>query len=155
MTSLLLRIWRALKLPTNWQLFFMRRVNDQFLVGVTGIFLADNGKVLLFKHTYRQADKWRLPGGYIKGKEHPKEGIEREVKEESGLIVSADKRLRVRTDRHTSRLDIVYVGKFIGGDFEPSEEVNNVKLFAFDELPRLPKDQLFFIEKALQSESNS
>jgi ADP-ribose pyrophosphatase YjhB (NUDIX family) len=145
----LLKIWKFLRLPTGLQLFVMRRVNDQFLIGVTGIFLDEKGRVLLFKHTYRDHDTWSLPGGYIKGGEHPKEGIEREVKEESGLEVSADERMKIRTDRHTARLDIVYVGKYIGGEFAPSKEVNKAKLFEFEKLPLLPRDQFYFVSKAL------
>jgi len=127
----------------------MRRINDKFLIGVTGIFVDDHNKVLLFKHTYRDTGRWSLPGGYLKGKEHPKEGLEREIKEESGLVVSADERLKIRTDRDTPRLDIVYSGRFIGGEFIPSSEVMDMGLFSFDELPRLRKDQLIFINKAL------
>ena len=78
--ALLLKIWKLLKLPSGIQLFIMRMFNDQFLIGVTGIFFDDSGRILLFRHTYRNTDRWSLPGGYIKGKEHPKEGIEREVK---------------------------------------------------------------------------
>ena len=147
--ALLLKIWKLLKLPSGIQLFIMRMFNDQFLIGVTGIFFDDSGRILLFRHTYRNTDRWSLPGGYIKGKEHPKEGIEREVKEESGLIVSADGRLRIRTDRDSARLDIVYMGKLMGGDFIPSKEVSESKLFAFEDLPKIPKDQFFFISKAL------
>ena len=154
MTKILLKLWGLLKLPSNLQLFFMRRINDQFLIGVTGVFLDDANRILLFKHTYRNIGKWRLPGGYIKAKEHPKEGIEREIKEESGLVVSADERLKIRTDRDSARLDITYSGKFIGGDFKPSNEVKEAKLFSFDKLPRMPKDQLIFIDKALHDLSN-
>src|SRR3989344_5951905 len=149
--GLLLKIWRFLKLPTNVQLFLMRRLNSQFLVGVTGIFIDDRNRVLLFEHTYRNRHQWRLPGGYMKAGEHPKEGIEREVKEESNLIVSSDERLKIRTDRDAARLDIVYVGKFIGGEFQPSKEVKKARLFSFNDLPLLPKDQLVFIDKAFHN----
>lgn len=147
--SLLLKIWKLLRLPTGIQLFIMRLFNDEFLIGTTGIFLDDRNRILLFRHTYRNIDTWSLPGGYVKGKEHPKEGIEREVKEESGLIVSADQRLKIRTDRNSARLDIVYIGKYIGGVFTPSKEVNRAKLFKFEDLPKISKDQFFFISKAL------
>ena len=147
--GILLKIWKLLKLSSGLQLFIMRRFNDQFLIGVTGIFTDEGGKILLFKHTYRDHDQWSLPGGYIKGKEHPKEAAEREVKEESGLIVSADETLNVRTDRASPRLDIVVVGKYLGGNFKPSKEVAAAKRFAFDKLPRLPRDQFFFVSKAL------
>ena len=147
--TILLKIWKFLKLPTGIQLFVMRMLNDQFLIGVTGIFFDDVGRILLFRHTYRNIDKWSLPGGYVKGKEHPKEGIEREVKEESGLIVSADERLKIRTDRDSARLDIVYKGKYMGGDFTPSKEVSSAEFFKFEDLPKIPKDQFFFVSKAL------
>jgi ADP-ribose pyrophosphatase YjhB (NUDIX family) len=129
----------------------MRKVNDQFLVGVVGIFIDDKNRILLFKHTYRGNNKWSLPGGYLKGKEHPKEGLEREVKEESGLVVSADERLKIRTDRDSARLEIVYKGKYIGGVFSPSNEVKEIGFFPFEKLPSIPTDQLIFIEKSLQN----
>jgi ADP-ribose pyrophosphatase YjhB (NUDIX family) len=147
--AILLTIWKALKIPPPLQLFIMRRFNDQFLIGVTGIFLDERKKILLFKHTYRDGNLWSLPGGYIKGREHPREGIEREVKEESGLVVSADESLKIRTDRASPRLDIVVLGKYIGGEFKPSKEVKEFKLFAFENLPKLPRDQFFFVAKAL------
>lgn len=147
MQGLLLKIWRALKLPRNLQIFIMRRVNDQFLVGVTGIFFDDKRRVLLVKHSYR-GNGWSLPGGYAKGGEHPKEALEREIKEETGYEVSADDRLKIRTDRKTARLDITYTGRFIGGVFTPSKEVPEAKLFKFDNLPIIPEDQLHFIDLA-------
>jgi 8-oxo-dGTP diphosphatase len=149
MQGFLLKIWGALKLSKNLQLFFMRRVNDQFLVGVVGVFFDDKKRVLLVKHSYRGGGKWRLPGGYAKAKEHPKEAIEREVKEETGLIVSADEKLKIRTDRDNARIEIIYAGVYLGGVFTPTAEVTAAKLFKFDNLPVLPEDQLLFIEKAL------
>lgn len=153
MKNFALKLWGKLNLPTNFQLAIMRRLNDQFLLGVTGIFFNDEGEILLFKHSYRDQDKWSLPGGYIKAKEHPKEGLEREIKEESGFTVSADERLKIRTDRKSARLDMTYVGKFIGGSFTPSKEITEAGFFSFKNLPLLTNDQLYFIEKALQSKS--
>jgi ADP-ribose pyrophosphatase YjhB (NUDIX family) len=149
MQGLLLKIWHALHLPTGLQLFVMRRVNDQFLIGVTGIFIDYKKRVLLVKHSYRDSSHWSLPGGYAKGGEHPKEALEREVKEETGFEVSADERLKIRTDRKTARLDITYTGRFIGGVYTPSKEITEANLFRFDRLPILPEDQLMFIERAL------
>lgn len=149
MGDLLSKLWQKLKLPTGIQLFIMRRLNDQFLIGVTGIFFNSKGEILLFKHSYRGNNNWSLPGGYIKRGEHPKEGLEREILEESGLIVSADERLKIRTDRESPRLDITYSGVFIGGNFKSSKEVIKAKFFAFDSLPILPNDQLVFILKAV------
>jgi 8-oxo-dGTP diphosphatase len=150
MKGLLLKIWRKLGLSTNLQLFFMRRTNDQFLIGVTGIFLDAGKQILLVKHSYRGNGTWSLPGGYLKKGEHPQEGLEREVKEETGFEVSADRRLKIRTDRDSARLDITYAGRFIGGVFTPSKEITDARLFSFDNLPLLAPDQLSFIQKALK-----
>ncbi|AKM81299.1 MAG: NUDIX hydrolase [Candidatus Pacebacteria bacterium GW2011_GWF2_38_9] len=150
MKSLLAKIWKKLHLPKGMQLFIVRFFQDQFLVGVTGIIFNDKREVLLFKHTYR-AHAWSLPGGYMKAGEHPSEGLEREIKEESGLIVSADTRLKTRTDRDSARLDICYIGAFIGGEFSPTHEVSEYGFFAQDKLPLLRKNQIFLIDEALKN----
>ncbi len=144
----LAKIWRLFNIPKSLQLFVMRIFQDQFLIGVTGIILNDKNEILLLKHTYRQTE-WGLPGGYIKAREHPQEALEREIEEESGYIVSADEELKIRTDRETARVDICFLGKFIGGEFKKSHEVVDAKFFAYDDLPVLSKERLFLIEQTL------
>lgn len=148
MTLLLAKLWKALRLPKGFQLWVMRFLQDQFLIGVTGVFFNDKNEILVFKHSYRQTS-WSLPGGYIKAREHPAEGLEREVLEESGLVVSADQEIKTRTDRQAARIELTYVGKFIGGEFVPSSEVVEYGFFPFDELPLISQSQLLMIEQAL------
>lgn len=149
MKSLLIKIWKILSLPKGIQLFFMRLFESQFLVGVTGIIFNDKDEILLFKHTYRQ-HAWSLPGGYVKSGEHPKEALEREIKEESNFVVSADSQLKTRTDRDTARLDMCYVGAFIGGEFMPSKEVSEYGFFTRDTMPLLRKNQVLLIDEVLK-----
>ena len=149
MKNLLGKIYHALHLPKNTQLFAMRFLQDQFLVGVTGIILNEQKEILLFKHTYR-SHAWSLPGGYLKAGEHPREGLEREIKEESGLVVSVDENLKIRTDRDTARLDICYIGILIGGDFVATKEVSEYGFFAMDKLPLLRQNQVFLIDEVLK-----
>ena len=149
MKSILAKIWKLLNLPKGWQLFLMRFFQNQFLVGVTGIIFNEKREVLLFKHTYR-GHAWSLPGGYLKAGEHPAEALEREIKEESNLVVSVDESLKTRTDRDSSRLDMCYTGVFIGGKFIPSKEVSEYGFFSQDTMPLLRSNQVFLIEKALQ-----
>lgn len=132
----------------------MRLFQDQFLVGVTGIIFNDKNEILLFKHTYR-AQAWSLPGGYLKAGEHPREGLEREIKEESGLVVSVDAQLKTRTDRETARLDICYVGILIGGDFQASHEVSEYGFFAQEKMPLLRSNQVFLIDEAYTQRANN
>jgi len=152
--TLLAKIWKFLRLPKGIQLLIMRIFQDQFLVGVTGIIFNDKNEILLFKHSYR-SHSWSLPGGYLKSGEHPREGLEREIKEESGLVVSVDESLKTRTDRDTARLDMCYTGVLIGGDFQPTHEVSEYGFFTRDKLPLLRKNQLFLIDTALKERVSS
>ena len=154
MKTLLAKIWKFLRLPKGIQLLIMRIFQDQFLVGVTGIIFNDKNEILLFKHNYR-SHSWSLPGGYLKSGEHPREGLEREIKEESGLVVSVDESLKTRTDRDTARLDMCYTGVLIGGDFQPTHEVSEYGFFTQDKLPLLRKNQLFLIDTALKERVSS
>ena len=153
MNTILAKIWKMLRLPKGIQLFVMRFFQDQFLVGVTGIILNEKKEILLFKHTYRP-HQWSLPGGYLKSGEHPREALEREIKEESGLVVSVDDSLKTRTDRETARLDLCYTGILIGGDFIPTHEVSEYGFFTQDNLPLLRTNQVFLINEVLHSTSS-
>ena len=148
MKRILTKLWKALRMPKGIQLFLMRFLQDQFLVGVTGIIFNDKNEILLFKHIYR-SHSWSLPGGYLMGGEHPIEGLEREIKEESGLVVSVDESFKTRTDRGTARLDLCYTGVLIGGDFKPTHEVSEYGFFSQDKFPLLRVNQVLLINEAI------
>lgn len=152
MKTVLAKIWGVLHLSKRIQLLVMRFFQDQFLVGVTGIIFNDKKEILLFKHSCRM-HAWSLPGGYLKAGEHPRVGLEREIREESGLVVSVDEQLKTRTDRETARLDICYTGVLIGGDFVPTHEVGEYGFFAQDKLPLLRKNQIFLIDEAMNQKA--
>jgi len=149
MKSLLSKLYKALKLPKSLQLMIMRMSQDRFLVGVTGIVFNEKQEILLFKHSYR-SHAWSLPGGYLKAQEHPSEGLEREIKEESGLVVSMDSPLMTRTDRESARLDICYSGVLIGGEFVSSPEVLECGFFAQEKMPLLRSNQVILIDEAIK-----
>lgn len=152
MKSIFAKFWKFLNLPTDLQLFIMRFFQNQFLIGVTGVIFNEKNEVLLFKHTYR-AHSWSLPGGYMKAGEHPAEALEREIKEESSFVVSADQLLKTRTDREGSRLDMCYIGVYIGGEFTPTKEVSEYGFFSKDTMPLLRSNQVFLIDEALQQKA--
>ena len=150
MNEILIKIWKLISLPKRFQLALMRVMQDEFLIGLTGVILNDKNEVLVVNHKYRDGNRWSLPGGYIKEKEHPREGLAREVEEETGLIIRVDRELKIRTDRETARLDISLLGHYVGGEFRPSEEVSDAKFCKFEDLPLLRQSQLTLIKKVLQ-----
>lgn len=147
MTLVLAYLWRILPLSKNVQLRIMRIFQDQFLVAVTGVIFNEKNEVLLFKHTYR-SNAWGLPAGYMKAGEHPQEALEREIEEESGFIISIEERLKIRTDRETARLEICYLGFFVGGEFQSSPEVSEFGFFSIENLPLISKKELRVIHTA-------
>jgi 8-oxo-dGTP diphosphatase len=149
MNTLLLKLWRVLSFPKRLKLALIRIKEDEFLIGLTGVILNDKNEVLVVNHTYRDGKKWSLPGGYIKGKEHPREGLAREIEEETGFIVTVDRELKIRTDRETARLDISLLGHYVGGKFKASNEVSEARFCKFNDLPMLRQDQLVLIQKVL------
>jgi len=149
MKTLLAKLWQFLHLPTDLQLTVMRHVQDEFLIGVTGVILNDNNEILVCNHSYRDGVYWSLPGGYIKSKEHPREALAREIEEETGFIVRIEQELRIRTDRATARLDISLSGKHIGGEFKSNHEIKQAGFFRFEKLPLISQDQLTLIKEVL------
>lgn len=143
------KLYKALRLPKGMQLWLMGLIQDKFLVGTTGIVLNDKNEILLFKHSYR-SHAWSLPGGYLMAHEHPSEGLEREIREESGLIVSMDTPIKIKTDRKNARLEICYLGVLIGGEFASSSEVLEYGFFAQDKMPLLRSNQVILIDEVMK-----
>lgn len=148
MKRLLAKVWKLLNFPPKVQVKILRLFQDSYLVGVTGIIFNKQNQILLVKHTYRGSG-WSLPGGYINAHEHPRQALEREIFEETGFTVSADTRIRIKTHLETTRIDITYIGTFIGGEFKQCAEVSEAAFFAFDELPKLTSDHIVIINHAI------
>jgi 8-oxo-dGTP diphosphatase len=129
----MLRVWRHL--PGRLQGHIEWRLLPKFLVGSMAVVLDGQGRVLLFRHTYRDAYPWGLPGGWLKAGEAPGDAIEREVFEESGFRVKALHPLVIGGDLDLRRLDLIFLCDLVGGEFRPSAEVSEAGFFAADELP--------------------
>lgn len=69
-----------------WRLFGPRTI------GVRGLVVDEEGRVLLVRHTYGQPT-WHLPGGGVKRRETLVEALARELEEEVGVTITGQVRL--------------------------------------------------------------
>jgi ADP-ribose pyrophosphatase YjhB (NUDIX family) len=133
------------RFPPPIKRLFTRFASASFLIGVLGIVTDENGRVLLFRHTYRPFAPWGLPSGFVKANESPAEAIEREVREETGLAIEVLEVLDLRTGARPQRLDVWLRCRSRGGSAKPSAEVDEARFFEFDGLPPLIAEQERFL----------
>lgn len=105
----------------------------------------DQGKILL---VHENSGKWSLPGGWVDVNVSVKENTLKEVKEEAGLDVTADKIIAVQ-DRAKHNLPryaygvckIFVLCSVIGGQFEPNIETTESRYFSENDLPPLATEK--------------
>ncbi|HFL2425958.1 TPA: NUDIX hydrolase N-terminal domain-containing protein [Clostridioides difficile] len=105
----------------------------------------ENGKILLVKEN---TGKWSLPGGWVEVNLSVKENTIKEVKEESGLDITADRIIAIQ-DRAKHNLPIYAYGvckifvlcTVIGGTFKENIETTEFSYFSENELPELATEK--------------
>jgi len=111
-------------------------------VDVRGAAFMD-GKILLVKEI--SDGKWSVPGGWADAGEGPSQSVEREVWEESGFHVRAE-RLAAIYDRslhphrplwHYHIYKLFFICEITGGKATTSSETEEIAFFAEDDLPEL------------------
>jgi ADP-ribose pyrophosphatase YjhB (NUDIX family) len=145
----LLRIWKTVPFPRFVRRTFIELTHPRFLVGVVAYIRNANDEVLLFHHTYRRRNSWSLPGGYVEWRESPREGITREVHEESGLVIRAGRTLAA-SFHSPEQLDLLIECEIISGTPTPSPEVDNWRYVPSTELAAiLPNHRTLLREAGL------
>jgi 8-oxo-dGTP diphosphatase len=129
-------IWHTLRPLQGWLAW---RLHARFAVGVCGIVRADDGRVLLLRHRlWPQDGQWGFPSGFAKRCEQFGDTIVREVREETGLTVTAGRLLEVRGgDKY--RVEVYYEATLAGdlaGLVLEDREILEARLFGLDDLPR-------------------
>ena len=104
------------------------------LVGV-GAVIVENGRVLLVRRGQEPLKgKWTLPGGILELGEALLEGVVREVREETGLVVEPVELVELldRVHREDDRVRYHYViadylCRVVGGDLEAASDADAVR----------------------------
>lgn len=121
----------------------MRMFRPKFRAAVAAMIFDEQGRILLFKHTYRKYP-WGLPAGGLEYGEQPDKAIVREFFEETSLRIEVDKLLLAESSREDHNISLVYLCKIVDGSFRQSSEVFQMRYFDVNDLP-----QMLFAEKDL------
>jgi len=133
-------------LPVRWQRRILDRTQARFLVGVVGLGVDPQGRVLLARHRFG-APQWRFLGGFLSPGERLEDALAREVREETGLEIEVGPILEASQGFRWQRVELVYAYRPAGGAERLSEEVIELRAFDTAELPEVRADQRGMIER--------
>jgi 8-oxo-dGTP diphosphatase len=113
-------------------------LSARFTVGVVGVVLDADGRMLLLEHVFHGRRPWGLPGGWLEAGEGPQEGLAREIAEETGMEVEVLQPLLVEISQHSARhLDLAYLCAARGDVTALSREILDYEWVRPLEAPRL------------------
>ncbi|MDN5766006.1 MAG: NUDIX hydrolase [Humibacillus sp.] len=105
-------VWR--RIGGRWQWRLLRWREATFLVGLTGVVIDDDGRVLVQVHRYWMGNPCGLPSGWAGIGETWEQGLTREVREETGLTVTDVRVVRVApvpTARSGPRIEVLLAAR--------------------------------------------
>ena len=106
--------------------------------------ILDGNKVLLGKRKINPSKgRWDVIGGFLEPGEHPEEGLQREVLEETGLKVEVSDMIGFFMDVYDGAyptLNICYTARVISGRLKPGSDIEELRWF---EIAKLPKNIAF------------
>lgn len=137
----LFRIWRIL--PMWIHVLAMRLYRPKFRASVAAMVFDEQGRILLFKHTYRKFE-WGIPAGGLEYGEQPDKAIVREFFEETSMQIKVEKLLLAESSKEDHNISLIFLCKIVSGMFEESNEISEMKYFDVNDLPHM-----LFAEKNL------
>lgn len=104
-------------------------------LGVFAAIFDGDGRILCVRMNYA-THAWTTPGGRVEPGESPLAALEREVLEESCLVVVADGLVGVYSKPHNNDLVLFMRARVLRHHpWEPNSEISQLGYFARDELP--------------------
>ncbi len=108
-------------------------------VPAAGVLVVQEGRVLLVRRRYDpRAGAWCIPAGFMEAGETPEQSAEREVLEETGLIVQIASLFGVYAgfdDPRVRAVLILYSGEVTGGELLPGDDAIEAEWFRLESLP--------------------
>ncbi len=135
--------------------------SNTFQVNLSVIVFNSKGEVLLIKRSLDEEvypGLWGIPGGKLDSADkNLEEGLAREVKEETGILINKDLKLisnNVFVSPENNKVYLVFTAKYESGEPKPLEDTEEVRWFGHEELP--PKEDFTpftfdLISKAIKS----
>ena len=100
----LLKIFK--RLPRRWRLAIVHTLSPSFSVGSICIVERADGRLLLVRHSYRNA--WGFPGGLLNRGETTADGAVREAREEVDIAIEVVGEPAVVVDPDARRVDVIF-----------------------------------------------
>ncbi len=111
-----------------------------------GAVVIEEGRVLLVKRKYSpKKGKWAIPGGAVNLGESLQAAAEREIKEETGLVIEAKEPVHAfDLIERNSQGDLIYHyvivdlrAEYVSGDLHPADDASDARWFGPDEIEGL------------------
>jgi len=144
LVRVLARVFNAV--PVRWQRRILDRTQPRFLVGVVGLGVTRDGRLLLARHRFG-APEWRFLGGFLTPGERVEDALAREVREETGLEIEVGPILEATQGYRWRRVEIVFAYRPAGGSERLSDEVIELRAFDPGALPQIRADHRGLIER--------
>src|SRR3989338_3016571 len=109
-------------------------MKTQFTIGVFGIIFDKQRRVLLCHR--RDYDLWNFRGGALESGESPWDGLKREVREETGLIVEVFKLTGVYPKPVNNDIVFAFICNVTDGRIILNDEADRVEYFEIEKIPR-------------------
>jgi len=114
----------------------MRVLRPKFRAAVAAMIFDEQGRILLFKHTYRKFE-WGIPAGGLEYGEQPDKAIVREFFEETGMQIKVEKLLLAESSKEDHNISLIYLCEITSGTFKESNEISEMKYFEVNKLPKM------------------